>query len=476
MYRFLFTGLLIISSFALKSEKFFSLEDCINYALENNIQIKQQKLQAQVYNNNLKMSKAQRFPDLSMGGGQNFTFGRSVDPFTNEFATDNVSSLNMSIGSSVTLFNGFKKHNNVRKSHIDHKASLLELEQTKNNIVLMITSAFLNVLYNMELKEIANSQIEISQQQLERTEKLVNSGSLPVQSIYEIEAQLSTEEYNLVNINNTLNASLLNLAHILEIDDYENFNIIAPDLDLIRVESNLPNVKQVYNQAMYNMPQIHGAELRAESAYLSIKMAKADRLPRLTLSASYGTGYSNARKMIDDVMLGHPEQSGLFRIVDDNQVIFDVYQFSTDYSYKTRPFNDQIRDNASASLGVGLTIPIFTGRQIKTNIDNSKIFYKQALLQEKQIKKDLLQEIQQAHSDALAAFKQYNAAEKTLQAVELSFQYTEQRFNVGLLNTVDYNIAKNNLLRAESELVRAKYDFVFRQKIIDFYRGENIKL
>lgn len=472
LFSCLFFGVLCSTLF---SQNFWTLEECIDHALRNNIMIRQQELNTQIYLNNYEMSKAQLFPSFNAGGNQNFTFGRSVDPFTNEFATENVSSVNFSVGSSVTLFSGFQKQNNIKRNKLDHKAGVLDLEQTKNNITLMIASAFLNVLYNIELLEIAENQVEITQQQLDRTIKLVVSGSLPLQSQYEIEGQLANEELNVVNLKNSLDAALLNLAQILELERVDDFNIRIPDTDAIQVESTLLSIDQIYREALNRMPQVESAEHRTESAYMGLQMAKGARMPSLSLSASYGTGYSNARKILDYMEIGDPVLSG-FRKIEGGEYVFDVYQFSYDYSYKTRPFNDQIRDNASASVSLGLTIPIFNGWQTKTAVANSKIQYQQAQLQNLQVKKDLLKDIQQAHGDASAAYKQYNATQKTLEAMKLSFEYTEQRFSLGLINSVDYNISKNNLVRAQSELARAKYDFIFKQKIIDFYRGIPIKL
>lgn len=457
------------------SQEKWTLERCINYAMENNLQIKQQELFTKINHNNLESSKAGILPSLNAGSNQNFTFGRSVDPFTNEFSTDNVSASNASLSSSVVLFSGLQQFYNVKRHQTDYRVGLLDLEQAKNNIMLMIVSAYLNVLYNIELREIAQNQVEITELQVERIRKLVKSGSLPLQNQYELEAQLSNEELNLVNLENSLNISLLNLAQILEIDDVENFDIVKPDIKDIPLDAVLLSINQIYNEAMGRMPQIESANLQIESAYYNLLIAKGARLPRLTLNASYGTGYSTARKEIDQIIIGEPQIAGF--VVDEfQQHLFDVYQYSFDYSYATRPFSDQIRDNASASISLGLSIPIFNGWQTRTNISNSHLRYKQTKLQARQIEKDLLQEIQQAHADASAAIKKYHATEKTLEAMQLSFNYTQQRFDLGLLNSVDFNIAKNNLTRTESELVRAKYDFIFRQKILDFYRGVRITL
>ncbi len=475
MKRFISIIMLIFLSVILYAQNNWTLEQCIQYAMDNNLQIKQQELYSMMNQNNMKSSVAGIFPSLNAGGNQNFTFGRSVDPFTNEFATQNVASSSVSLASSATLFSGLRQVNNVKKSRADYQAGLYDLEQTKNNISLLIASAYLNVLYNYDLLEIAEQQADITRQQLDRIIKLVESGSLPLQNRYELEAQLANEELNIVNLQNALDFSLLNLAQIIEVDDVENFEIIKPDIDWIPVENALLSVEQIYNEAVKNMPQVDAAKYRTESAYRTLLMAKGTRYPQLNLNLSYGTGYSNARKEINQIIIGQPIPSG-FRIDDNGDYIFDVYQFSFDYSYVTRPFVDQIKDNASAAVGFNLSIPIFNGWQIKNNISNANLQYEQSKLQAIQVNKDLLKDIQQAHSDAQAAAKKYFATEKTLEAIQLSFDYTQQRFDLGLLTSVDYNLAKNNLVRTQSELIRAKYDFIFKQKIIDFYRGISIRL
>lgn len=475
MRVFFVIAILMFVQLLLQAQNEWSLEQCINHALNNNLNIKQQRIYTNISENNLQSSIASRFPSLNAGGNHNYSFGRTVDPFTNEFAEENVSSSSFSASSSWNLFSGFQQHYNIKKNRADLNAATAELEQVKNNIMLLIVSSYLNILYNYELLDIAQLQLEITELQLNRTRKLVESGSLPIQNLLEIEAQKANEDLNIVNFENNLSLSLLNLAQIIEVENSDNFYVLKPDIDNIHIEAVAMSVDQIYREAIHTMPQIESAECRTESAYMSLMVAKGARYPRLNLSASYGTGYSNARKMIQDVSFGDPYISGF--VLDDNyEILHNVYQFATNYSFVTRPFSDQIKDNASAAVGFSLSIPIFNGWQIKSNVNNSRLLYDQSIIQLTQAKKDLYKDIQQAHADAEAAVKKYYATQKTLEAMQKSFEYMQQRFDVGLLNSVDYNIAKNNLTRTQSELVRAKYDFIFKQKILDFYRGVQIKL
>lgn len=460
-----------LSSF---SQNAWSLERCIQYAVENNIQVKNQELNVQINNNQLQQSKLGILPGINMGASENLRFGRSVDPYTNEFSTDNFSSANFQVSSSVTLFSGLRQYNSVKKAEIDQQAGYALLDQTKNNIMLAVASAYLNVLYAMDLVDLAIQQRDITTLQLDQTNILVEAGSLPLQNKYELEAQLANEELNIVNYENQLNLALLNLAQLIEITDYISFSIIRPDLNNIVTNSVLMTVEQIYEQALENMPQIEYTGLNFLSAEKNLAIARGAYLPNLSLSASYGSGYSSSSKLIDGINIGTPYLSGF--ATDNVGNILDVYQYSYDYNYVNKPFDDQLKDNASTALTFSLNIPVFNGLQTRTGVNNSQIYLEQSKLQVEQAKKDLLKDIQQAYADAQSAMKKYYATEKAMISMQLSFDYTQKRYDEGLVNTTDYNIAKNNLAKTQAELIRAKYDFIFKQKILDFYTGLPIRL
>lgn len=474
MRKYLILTVLLLCEVTVFSQEKWTLERCIQHALDNNIQIKSQELSTRIQQNNLKQAKFGILPGLNAGANENFTFGRNIDPYTNEFSTDNFSSTNFQISSSLTLFSGMQQYNSIKKAEIDVEAGSAMLDQTKNNIMLAVASAYLNVLYSMDLVEVAEQQKEITGLQLARTEKLVVSGSLPVQSQYELEAQFANEELNIVNYQNQLDITLLNLAQLIEILDLTEFGIMRPNIETITSESALLTAEQIYNQAVQKMPQIKYAELNYLSSEKNLAIAKGAFLPRLTMSASYGSGYSSASKLIEGINMGNPYISGF--ATDNIGNILDVYQYSYDYTYASKPFSDQIRDNASTSLAFSLSIPIFNGLQVRSNVKNSAVYLEQSKLQMEQAQKDLFKEIQQAWADTQSAMKKFYATEKTLISMQLSFDYIQIRFDQGLVNTTDYNVAKNNLARTQTELLRAKYDYIFKQKILDFYRGLPIRL
>ncbi len=454
------------------SQVTWSLEQCITYALENNIQVKQQKLNTEYNTNLLKQAKVNLYPNLSASGSYGASFGRALDQTTYEFTQNQtVQSINSSLTSSTTLFSGFQKLNTIKKNDFDLKASLQDLEKLKNDISLNIAAAYLQILFNKELVEISKSQLEITTQQVTRTKALVDAGSVAQGNLLEIQAQQASEEVQVVNYENLLALSYLNLTQILDFDSSENFNIVIPEISSINEKELMFSIKDVYSTAESVLPQIKASQFRLESANKAWEIARGSRLPRLTLTANYGSGYSDIRQQpigSNDVTktIGFtPEPEKLPVTITYPEIIYGNY-----------PIKDQFKDNASSSIYFNLSIPIFTNLQIRNGISNSRINMENYKLELSNTKNILFKEIQQAYADALAALKKYKASEKALIATQESFKYSKEKFEVGLVNTVDFNIAKTQLVKTQSDLLQAKYDFIFKTNILNFYRGEPIKL
>lgn len=453
------------------SQESWSLEKCIDYALENNIQIKQQELNTRYSEITLLQSKAILLPTLNGSANHNYSFGRSVDPYTNEFSSANVQSNNFSLNSSVMLFNGFQNMNTIKRNQFDLMASLEDMEKAKNDISLSIASAYLQILFSLELLDIANNQLEITKLQVERTKKLVEAGSLAHGSLLEIQSQEAAEELQVVNAQNQQDISYLTLTQLLDLDSVDGFDIVHPELSEINTETFPYTVSQVYGEAIMKLPQISSAEYRLQSSEKGLSIARGFISPRLTLGASYGTGYSNARKLYtlsDDISYQTIGQTEL----SQENVLAPMFI----YDESPWAFGDQLKDNASTSLYFSLSVPILNGFQTRTSISNAKINLLNSEYSLQLAKNQLYKDIQQAYADALAALKRYSASEKAVSSREESFRYTQQKFDVGLVNSVDYNLAKNNLIKAKSDLLQAKYEFIFKSKILDFYRGQPIKL
>ncbi|MCK4663107.1 MAG: TolC family protein [Bacteroidales bacterium] len=457
-------------SFISNAQQVWTLEQCINYALQNNIQLKQQKLNAEYNKNIYSQSKTERLPNLNAFADQNLSFGRSVDPYTNEFSDDNVKSNNFGISSSVTIFKGLQNYYTIKQNHFNLLASLSDVDKIKNDISLNIVSTYLQILFNKELVKIAENQLAITKQQTERTKKLIDAGSLAKGSLFEMQAQESSEELSVINAKNQLDISLLVLTQLLEFDSVGSFNINVPDFPELEEIKTLYSVEQIYSEAINTLPQIKSSEYKLKSAEKGLLVARGTMYPTLSFRANYGTGYSNARyKYIDGIpettIIGQTETSGESVIAD-----YPTY-IQQDYS-----FGNQFKDNASTSLSFNLNIPIFNRFQTKTNTNNAHINVLNQKHNLQLSKNQLYKDIQQAYADSQASLRKHIASKKSVTSNEESFRYTQQKFDVGLVNSVDYNIAKNNLTKAKSELLQAKYEYIFKTKILDFYKGIPIKL
>jgi len=320
-------------------------------------------------------------------------------------------------------------------------------------------------LFSIELVENAINQLEISKQQVDRTTRLVEAGTLPRGSLLTIQAQLATEELQLVNAQNQLDLSYLNLSQIMFLPEDVQFAIAFPDVEIAVDEEPDRSPMEVYRVAVNRQPEIRSADIRIASAERGLAISRGGRSPRLSLSGSYGSGYSEASLEIFD-----EQPTGLNQVFitnDGQQVLRPVTQFQT----RRKPFSDQLSDNLNRSLGLFLSVPIFNNYQVKSNIGRSQINLENARLQSQIVREQLFQTIQQSHADAVASLKRYAATEKNVVALEEAFRYTEQRFNVGMVNSLEYNDAKNRLSAAQSELLQAKYEYLFRIKILDFYLG-----
>ncbi|MBN3034555.1 MAG: TolC family protein [Bacteroidales bacterium] len=456
-----------------QEQKVWSLEDCITYALDNNIDIKKQQLNLDLMDETLLQSKLGMLPSLNGYAYHGYNWGKRVDPFTNEFATDRVRSNNFYASADFTIFDGFQKLNTVRQNQLELLATRYDLDAFMDDISVMVATYYLQVLYYMELQGIARNQLEITTLQVERTSKLVEAGTLAKGDLLVIEAQMATEQLARVQAENNLSLALLNLTQLLELPTPEGFSIEKPELGLLEMPEQVLKPEEVFGYAVMNRPEIKSAELRVESYDKGLSIAKGSLSPRLSLSGSYGTGFSGANQVgIDPVtftpVIGITEISG--------EKVYSISDYTTYSSYETKGFRDQLSDNVNRALGFSLNVPIFNGWTGRYTIARAKIQQEQAQHDLKLKKNTLYKTIQQAYNDALSALKQHEAAAKKVNSTRESFKYSEQKFNVGMINSVDYNNAKKELNNAESELLQARYDFVFRTTILDFYMGKPLTL
>ena len=465
----LFLHLLFLSLFV-NAQTEWTLKDCIDYALEHNLQLRQQKLNIDYSKNTFTQSKAALLPNLNASASGNFSSGRSVDPYTYEFTENNVSSYNFSLGTSITLFNGFQKQNTIKANKYNMMASLQDYEKLKNDISLNISTAYLNILFARELLKIAKEQVHISDLQLKQTEKLVNAGSLPNGSLLEAKAQKSNDELQEVTYQNQLDMAYLALTQMPELESPDDFEIASPDLNELDESILAQSASSIFAEAVQNLPQIKSAEYKLQSSAKSLSAAKGNFYPRISANASIYSGYSNNRKRFSLVPITYPSQ--LIGYTNSGEEVFSLAQTGFDSQENDYPFKNQINDNAYKSVGLSLSIPIFNNMNIYYGVKNAKNNVLNYEIQMEQVKNQLYQEIQQAWADAAAALKKYHSSKESLQANEESFRYTQQKFDLGLINQVDFNLAKKQLAQVQSQLLQAKYEYLFKSSILEFYRGK----
>lgn len=445
MIRTIFTlaYILFIALFTtLKAQNNWSLERCINYAIDNNIQIRQGVLDTQYRGNLVKQAQMSRLPNLNGQVSQNMNFGRSLS-YDNTYQNINSAQTDFGLNTGIPLFEGFQITNNLRKTEFDLKASMEDLEKAKDDISMNIASSFLEILFAKELVKVAQDQLAVTKQQIKQTQEKVEAGRLARGALLEIEAQAAQEELNIVNTQNQLALAKLRLAQLLELDSHENFDVEIPQLPEIAAQSSLASANEVYLTAISMRPEIKGAEYRLESSRFQLKAAQGALYPTLSFFANYYNLYNN--KYQD--------------------------RLGNDIS-----FSDQLKNNERKGLGVQMSIPLFTRFQNKLNRDNARIQVLNTELQLESSKKLLRKDIETAQTNALAALNKYLSSDKAVTSMKEAFRYSEEKYNVGIVNAVDYNTAKNNLAKASSELLQSKYEFIFRTKILDFYRGLPITL
>jgi outer membrane protein len=378
----------------------------------------------------------------------------------------------------VTLFNGFRNHNNIRQYTKSYLASEQDLQKTRNDVMVSITSYYINVIFNKEQLQTARFQLASSQAQLERAKKQVAAGSIARSEELNLDAQVATNEVNLVQRENLLNLSILQLKQALQIPATEPLDVKLIDLsveDLVLDQSR----DEIYDIARETMPEIKSAKLRVESSYYAVKAARGGLVPRLSLFGSIGTNYSSASdraRFIPDG--GDPELTGyqpIGFVEGTNQVVSSpVYQPSGIWE-NSWGYRDQLQDNISRAVGISLSIPILNGYQTRANIQRTKINSDIANISAKETENTLRQNVENAYNDALAAAKTYNSNLRQVASREEAFRMMVQRRDAGAANSFEYQISENDLYRAKSDLTRAKYEFIFRKKVLDFYQGKPLQ-
>lgn len=474
MIRFMLLCPLLILLQSVRAQDYWDLQRCIDYALFNNITVQQSKLGIENAEINHDQSRYGLLPSVNAGASHGYNWGQRIDPFTNQFASERVRSNNFFVSGALDLFNGFNKMKVVRQRSEELAASEYDYMTMQNDIAMQIALAYLQVLLNKENVKISENQVAISKEQAERMKLLVDAGSEPMGSYYDFLSQLAQEEFTLVTNQNAVTLSMLNLMQLLQLSQNEapNFDIVTPDFSDVGMELISNTSNDIYNRAKESLPQVQAADRRRTSAEYALDASRGLLYPTLTLSGAVGTGYSGINQegvgdpLFDFVPIG--------TVAGTNDQVLSLFPQTIYPDFQTKSFGDQLNDNLNRNLFLNLNIPIFNGMAARANTSRAKIAQLDADLSYTQVTNNLRFEVEQAYADAKAALNSYMASQKAVEALTESFKYAEIRFQQSVINVVDYNNIKTQYTIAQSNLVRAKYDFVFRTKILDFYLGNPI--
>lgn len=460
-------------TFAQDAKK-WSLKECVDIALENNLRIKRSIYNVESFRANLLQAKGAYLPTFNLSGTQGWNFGRALNPVTNNFVDRNSNTLNFAAQSNLTLFNGLRITNTFRQSQRDVLASRHDLQKAKNDVILNVVTLYTNVIFNQELLENSRYQLNSSQTQLDRIRKQVDAGALSMSNQLNQEAQVATNELNLINQENALNLSILQLKQAMQIPASEPLQVEVPDLQLEDLVLD-NSAEKIYAIALEAMPEIKSAMLKVESAELALKANRGAYLPRLSFTATATSNYSSLNNT------ARYQSDGTYSLgttpIGQTATGVNVFAYSPNLVQVAEKYGpgDQLTDNLYKNLGLQLTIPILNGLNTRTNVQRAAISKQLADITVTETQNTLRQSIETAYNDALAASRSYASSLKQVKAQEEAYRMNKQRFDVGALSIIEYQVSENDLYRAKSDLTRAKYNFIFKKKILDFYQGKTIE-
>jgi len=455
-----------------QAQQVITLRQATELALQNNLQIKQAQLTEALTSEDLKQSQLALFPTLNAGNNLNFNFGRSIDPLTNEFVNQSVTSTNGNLFAGVTLFQGFQKINQISQNKYALEADKSNTQKTKNDLLLSVVTTYLQVLNSRDLLTASKQQLEISQQQLDREQKFYDVGSKTLADLSQAKSQVATAELNVTNAQNSLDLNYLSLAQLLELDPSVPFQVEVPVIDEVKDVNTAYSAAEVYNTALKTYPDIKLAEYRRMVFEKGVDIARGNYYPQLTLQSGIGTGFSNGRvQVVDRYADGTTSQIGF--VQGTNQPVLTPNFITT---LEKTPFRTQIDENLNQSIGFNLSIPIFNGFGARSSVRKAKLSLRNSEINEQLAKNNLNKVINQAVYDLRAAERRFYSAQSAFESAKEAFNVIQQRYDVGLENSLDYNQAQTNLNKAEFDLIQARYDLIFRSKVIDYYLGNPISL
>ncbi len=425
----LFAGFTCLS---INAQQIWSLNACIDTALKKNISLNQEQLTCQINKINFAQSKAGLFPNLNMNDEHSFSSGNSLDPYTNQYTNRNISNNNLSLNSSVTLFNGYLLLNTVKQNKLIYEAGMLDFEKIKNDIMLYVLAGYMQILMDYEAIDAAQAQVEATNTHMDQTQKFVDFGKVSELNLLQIQSQLAADKLTKVSAENQLQLDKLILLQLMETPVTDNFEIERQKL--MELFPEIPvSTEEIDKISLNFLPQIKSASLKTKASLFSLKMAESGRFPKLMLGGIIKTGYS---------------------------------------SIKNDPFSGQFKNNFSQVVDLTLAVPIFNNFLIKSSVAIAKIDVLNMQWNEQQTKNDLRKNIETVYTNQVLAGKKLTATEEQMALEKRTYLDMEKKYSVGALSATDFLIEANNFNKVSMSLIQAKYDYVLKAKMVDFYLGK----
>ena len=476
--------ILLITTPALAQEK-WDLKKLVDYAWAHNVTVKQAAVQAGLDSLTFKQSRLSQIPTASFNTNTGLQFGRSIDPTTNQFTTTQLLFQQYNFQTNVTIFNWNNIKNNILAARYGAAASKMYIEKAKNDLGLNVASSYLQALLSREQIHVAEAQVQQTKSQLLDTRKRVDAGSLPELNAVQLEAQLATDSSNLITAQSNAIQNLLSLKALLYLDAASPFDIDAPPVDQIPVDPIAQlQPDYVFAAAMKFQPAQKSNELRIKSLEAAIKASRSLMYPTISAFGGLGTRFSNPSKEITGVQfLGYLPTDPSSPIVNVGGTNYFVQQPNVKFTQGSKSFGrlwdgwgSQLSNNFSQNFGIAISVPIFNGGQANTNYQKSKLNLENAKVSREQIDQTLKQNIYQAYTSATAALQKYNANQSTVSATQKAADFAKRRYDLGLLSTLELITAQTNFTKAKLDLLTSHYDYVFKMKVLEFYKGQGIRL
>jgi outer membrane protein len=455
----------------------WTLQRAVQYALQHNISIQQNVLNERLARLSLQQSQLSQLPNASVNSQFGRSYGRSVDPTTNQFV-EGVSSydfMSLNGNADILLFGWFQKRNTITGNKLKHEAAKADLDQLKDDVSLNVATGYLRALLAQEQIRVSEKQVELSKAQLEQTKRFAEAGRLPELNVAQLEAQLSGDSANMITAISDYNSAILDIKAILNLDFATGFIIEIPDVSLQdQVALNSMTPEQIYEEASQNLGSIKSSELKLAAARKNIAAAKGSLWPQLGVGAQFGTNWASTYKEPTSINITGARASNYFIPVGDTVV--QVYEPTYTYTTRTIPFGTQFENNLRKSIALNLTIPLFQGWQAQYAVKQAQINMFNQRLNKDQAELNLKQNVYKAYNDASNSVQKYYAAARGAESAQRAFDFAQKRYELGLTNTVEYLTTQNTLFSADSRLASAKYDLIFKLKVIDYYLGKELKL